>query len=120
MSFQDYMAEKAEESAVYIVTAVVWGKDKDQILSISPIIDDTYTYGRDSQDNIDETYRRGAYNWYDKDRSTVRNPQAADIRIAVSGAPVKRDGAQNFLLGRTTQGSKSKISQVSIFLHERP
>ena len=30
------------------------------------VIDDVYKYRRDSQDRMDETYRRGTYDWYDK------------------------------------------------------
>jgi len=31
------------------------------------VIDDSYRYRRDSQDRMDETYRRGTYDWYGKD-----------------------------------------------------
>lgn len=32
------------------------------------VIDDAYKYRRDTQDRMDETYRRATYDWYDKDR----------------------------------------------------
>jgi cytochrome P450 len=35
----------------------------------SSVINDAYKYRRDSQDRMDETYRRGTYDWYtDKDK----------------------------------------------------
>jgi hypothetical protein len=43
----------------------VW---QDQQKSNQKIIDDTYKYTRDSQDKMDETYRRGTYDWYNKDK----------------------------------------------------
>jgi hypothetical protein len=40
---------------------------KDQQQANQKIIDDTYKYRRDSQDRMDESYRRGTYDWYKKD-----------------------------------------------------